>query len=161
MVLNRRRSGLAFQFDIPIEVIAPGLGRRPESDRDVEHARDPFGFFRTPYQFHSGFLRSASALSMIAFETAGNDVFPGFSTAIYNGFDMVKCEILRGMLFPAILAGVVIACINIGPAEFDTLGALSDLYILQEAENAGQLDGKADASDLAIVFGQNFNLALV
>jgi hypothetical protein len=97
---------------------------------------------------------------VIALETTGDDVIPGFAASSHNGHDMVKGEIFRGAFFPAVLAGIVIPRVNICPAEFDVLMAFSNLYILQETENAGHFYGKADAPDLAVVFSQNLNLAL-
>ncbi len=97
---------------------------------------------------------------MIALEAAGDDVIPGFSSAFHNGHDVVEREVLRGALLPAILAGIVVARVDICSTKFDVLEALPDLYILQETENTGHSDGKTDAPDLAIILSQNLNLAL-
>jgi hypothetical protein len=113
------------------------------------------------YQPHAGLLRSAATFPVIALETACDDISPGFPPSFYYGLNVVKCEILSGAFFPAILAGVVIASINICSAKLDMLEALSGLYIFQQSEDTRQLDGKTDAPDLTIIFGQNFNFALV
>jgi len=73
---------------------------------------------------------------------------------------MVECKAFSGTLFPTILAGMVIPGIDIGSAEFRSLKALPDFYIFEEAENAGQLYGKADAPNFPVIFGQNLDLAL-
>jgi hypothetical protein len=73
---------------------------------------------------------------------------------------MVKCKVFSGTLFAAVLAGMVVPSIDVCPAEFGALKVLPDPYIFEKPEDAGQLDGKADASDFVIVFGQNLDLAL-
>jgi hypothetical protein len=97
---------------------------------------------------------------MIAFKTAGDDVIPGFAASFHHGHNMVKREIFRGALFPAILAGVVVPRINICPAEFDVMMISPDLDILQEPENAGHFYGKTDAPDFAVILGQDLDFAL-
>ena len=97
---------------------------------------------------------------MIAVEATGYDILPGFRAPLDDGNYMVECKALSRALFPTILAGMMIPGVDIGSAEFRSLKTLSDLYIFEKAENAGQLNGKADAPDLSVIFGQNFDLAL-
>lgn len=97
---------------------------------------------------------------MIAFNAACDDIVPGFSAAFHYRHDVVKCEVLGSAFLAAILADVVVPRIDICTAKLDVLKAFPDLHIFQQAEDAGQLDGKADAPHLAIIFGQYFNLAL-
>jgi hypothetical protein len=119
----------------------------------MKNCRNPFGFPGTSYQFHAGLFRGAASLPMIAFETACDDVIPGFPASSGYRLDVVEREILRGIFFPAVLTGVVIPSINICPAKLDVLEPLSGLYIFQESEDTGQFDGKADAPDLTVIFG--------
>jgi hypothetical protein len=98
---------------------------------------------------------------MIAPETARNDILPRFAAPLYNGYNVVKSQVFGGTPFPAVLAGVVVAGVNVGPAEFRALKTLADFYIFEKPQHAGHFDGEAYASDLAIVFGQNLHLALV
>jgi hypothetical protein len=98
---------------------------------------------------------------MIALETAGDNIIPCFAAALDDGFDMVKGQVFRVKFFTAILAGVMIPRIDIGSAELDVLQIFADLYILQQSEDTGHPDGKADAVDLAIIFSQNLNFTLV
>jgi hypothetical protein len=98
---------------------------------------------------------------MIAFKTACDDIFPGLRSSFDNGDDVVECKVFRGTLFPAVLTGMTIACIDIRSAELYVLKMLSDLYIFEESEDTWHLDSETYASDLAIVFGQYFNLALI
>jgi hypothetical protein len=97
---------------------------------------------------------------MIALETAGDYVFPCFCASLYNGNNMVERQVFSGTLFPAVLAGMVIPGVDVRPAELGTLKVLSDLYILEESEDARHSDGEADASDFAIVFGENLHFTL-
>jgi hypothetical protein len=98
---------------------------------------------------------------VITFKAAADDVVPGFSASSDYGDHMIEGEIFGGTFFPAILTGVVVPCINIGPAKLDMMQALPHLYVLEKPEHAGKLDGKTDASNLAIVLGEHFDFALV
>lgn len=98
---------------------------------------------------------------MIALKTAGDDVFPGFCATFDNGNDVIERQVFSGTLFPAVLAGMVIAGVDVCPAELYVLIMLSDLYIFEKAEDTRHLDGKTDTADLAIILGQNFDFALV
>ena len=73
---------------------------------------------------------------------------------------MVKCQILRGTFLATVLAGMVVPSINISPAELYMLETLSDLYVLQQPQNARHLNSETDATNFTIVFRQHFNLAL-
>jgi hypothetical protein len=97
---------------------------------------------------------------MIAFKTASDDVSPCFRSPFDDGDDMIEGQIFRGAFLAAILAGVMIPRINICAAEFDVLQVFPYFYISEQPQDAGHLDGEADASNFAIVFSQNFNLAL-
>ncbi len=41
-------------------------------------------------QAHSGFMRSASALLLIALNASRDDVFPAFGATLYDGNDMIE-----------------------------------------------------------------------
>ncbi len=112
-------------------------------------------------QSHARLFRRASTLLVVAVKAARDNVFPGFCPSLDNGYDMVESQVLGRALFPAILAGMMVPCIDVGPAELDMLEVLSDLYIFEETEDTGHLDGEADASDFAVVFSQDLYLALV
>ena len=155
-----RSLGIVLEFDIPVQVVAPGLGRVAESYGEVQHRGHPFGFPGVADEPHSGFLRRAPPLPVVALETARDDIVPGFAAPSDDRNHVIKRQILTGTFFPAVLAGMMIAGVNIRPVEFHALKALMDFYIFQEPEDAGHFDGEADASDLAIVFGKNFDLAL-
>lgn len=97
---------------------------------------------------------------MVAFKTTGNDVFPSLAAALNDRMDVVECEILCSVAFPAVLACIMIPRVDIGPAKFHVSEMPADLYILQESEDTGHFYGKADASDFAVIFGQNLNFTL-
>jgi hypothetical protein len=153
-------SGLAFQFYIPVKVIAPGLGSCPESNRNVKHGGHPFGLLRVANQPHAGFFWSASSFFVIALDAAGDDIFPGLCPALDHGNDMVKGEVLSRAFFPTVLASVVVSGIDVCPTELYMLEALSGLYIFKQSEDAGHLNGEADAPDLSVVLGQHLDFAL-
>jgi hypothetical protein len=90
---------------------------------------------------------------VIAVKAAADYVVPGFSASFGSRDYMVEGEIFSRAFFPAILTGVVISGVNVGPAKFDMMEASPHLYVLEEPEHAGKLDGKTDASNLAVVLG--------
>lgn len=110
---------------------------------------------------HAGFFGGSSAFQVIAFETAGDDIFPGLYPSFDIGYYVVESQVFRGTLPPAVLACMAIPGINVRSAELYVLKTLSDLYIFEKSEDTGHLDGETDASDLAIIFGQYFNFALI
>jgi hypothetical protein len=97
---------------------------------------------------------------MVAFKAAGDDVIPGFAAPFHHGYDMIERQIFRGAFCPAVLAGIVIPCINVCSAEFDVLVLSPDLYILKEPKHAGHFYGETDTPDLAIIFRQDLDFAL-
>ena len=127
----------------------------------MEHGGDPFGFFGLADQPHPSLFRSAAAFLVITFKAAADNIIPSFSASVDDGDHMIESEIFRGTFFPAILTGVVVSCIDIGPAELHVMEAFPHLHILEEPEYARQFDGKADASNFAIVLGEYFDFALV
>ena len=60
-------AGIVFELYVPIEIITPGLWSNSETNRDMQHGRNPLGLFGAANQGHAGLLRSASALLVIAF----------------------------------------------------------------------------------------------
>jgi hypothetical protein len=98
---------------------------------------------------------------VIAVDAAADDVIPGLSSSVNDGDDMIESEIFRGTLFPAVLTRMVVPGIDIGPAEFNVLEVLPHFYIPEEPEYAWEFNGKTDASNLAIIFGKNFDFTLV
>lgn len=98
---------------------------------------------------------------MVALKAASHNVVPSLSAPFDNWKDVIKRQILGRTFFAAILAGVVISGVDIRPAEFYVLELLSDLYIFQQTEDTGHLDCEADAANFAVIFGQDFDFALI
>ena len=126
----------------------------------MKNAGNPIGYLWLANQVHARFLGCTASFSMVALEAAGDYVTPGLASALHHGNDMVESQVLRGALGSAVLAGVQVAGVDIGPAEFDMLETLPHPDELQEPEHAGHPDTEADAVDLVVVFRQDFHLAL-
>jgi hypothetical protein len=109
---------------------------------------------------HACFFGRPPSLLVVARETAGHDVAPAFVSFPDDGNDMIEGEILRRALLPAILAGVVVPGVNIGPAELNVMETLPRFYIFEQSKHAGQFHSETDAADFFVIFRQNFNLAL-
>src|SRR5207247_5595632 len=75
---RREESGfaLAFELDVPVEIVAPGFRRIAEADRDVKHGGDPIGRAWLPDKVHPCLLRRPAALLVIAFEATGHNIVP-------------------------------------------------------------------------------------
>ena len=114
-----------------------------------------------PDQSHSGFLGAAPAFFVVAVEATCDNVIPSFSSSVDNWNDVIKSQIFGRAFLAAILACVIVTTVNIGSAKLDMLETFSDLYILQQPEDAGQLYREADASNLTVIFGQNLHFALI
>ena len=54
----------------------------------------------------------------------------------------------------------MIPSVNIGAAELDVLKSFAYANIFEQAEHAGHLDRETDASDFAVVLGQDLDLPL-
>ena len=98
---------------------------------------------------------------MIAFEATGHNIVPGFSAPFDDRDHVIERQVLRRAFSAAVLADVIIPGVDVRAAELDVLEALANLHVFQEPEHTGELDREADASDLPVVLGQNFHLALV
>jgi hypothetical protein len=126
----------------------------------VKHGGNPLRLFRSADQAHARLLWGVPALAMVALKTACNYIFPGFGAALYDGDNVVEREVFGGALFPAILTGVVIPGVDVRPTKLGALKMLPDFNVFEKPEDAGHLNGETDASDFAIIFCKNFNLAL-
>jgi hypothetical protein len=98
---------------------------------------------------------------VITFDAACNNIVPCLGPAFNDGNHVVERQVLGGALFPAVLAGVVIARIDVCPAEFNVLKLFSNFYIFQKTEHARHFDCEADAADFPVIFGQNFDFSLI
>lgn len=123
----------AIKFDIPVQKIAPGLGRIPETDRYMQHGRNPLRLAWAADQGHACFFRGTAAFAVIAGNTAGDNIFPSFSASHDYRDDMVECEIFSAALLPAILACVVIPRVNIGSGELHALELFPDFHIFKKS----------------------------
>src|SRR5437868_107713 len=63
------------ELDVPVQIVAPALGRLSETDRDADGGSGlrALGKFS---QVHAGFDRRPAALAAVARDAAGNDVLP-------------------------------------------------------------------------------------
>ena len=97
----------------------------------MKHSWDPFGFLRLTDESHTCFSGSSSSLLVVAFETAGYYVAPGLSAAFDYRYDVVERKVLRRATLAAVLASMLIACINIGTTEFYMLISFANPDISQ------------------------------
>src|SRR4051794_4169985 len=100
------------ELDVPVDVIAPTVGRVANAERDAD-GRRLVGPAWVTDQMHARLLGRASALPAVAGDAAGDDVFPILAAALRDGHDVIEREIRRGKRVAAVLAGVVIARVDV------------------------------------------------
>src|SRR5688572_4441958 len=100
------------ELDVPVEIVPPTFRGRLQSECHVE-CRQPMRFRGLPDQTHTGLLRGAASLPVIATEACSNNVVPALLAACRHGNDMIKSQILGWELLSAVLTRVIIAGIDV------------------------------------------------
>ena len=104
------------QFEVPVEVVAPALGRAAQSDRDADRRRrhrPP----RRAHQAHARLFGRASALAAVARHAARDDVLPVLAAALRHRHDVIERELLCGEDVSAVLACVFVSRVDVGARE--------------------------------------------
>ena len=147
---------LYVEFNIPVEVVTPAVGRRLDPERYMDRWQPP-GFSGDADQLDAGLGGRSTSLSVVAAEASRYDVVPTLLATRRNRYDVIESQIFSGKRLPAILAGMPIPCVDIGSRELDAT-SLADTCVLDEAAYGRELDSERDAVDFAIVFVDHFDL---
>src|SRR5262252_6726190 len=134
------------EFDVPVEIVAPAIGRVAEADRDAD-GRRRFGALRHPQQMHAGFCRRTPTFLAIARHAAGDDVLPVLAAALGDRHDMVEGQLTRWKAVAAILASVVVARVDVRARERHVVEAALDLDVAQQSDDRRQLETDGNAPD--------------
>src|SRR5215469_6342518 len=101
---------------------------------------------RLTNELHAGFVRSAATLLVIASKTCRDDVVPSLLSTGRNGDHMIERQIFRRKFLAAILARIVVACVNVRARKLDAI-VVFHADILQQSNDGGELQREGDGMD--------------
>src|SRR5262245_4377156 len=100
---------------------------------------------------HAGFSRRAPTFLAIARDTAGDDVLPILTAAVGDRQDMIERQLAGGKGFPAVLALVIIPCVDVRPREGHVVEPPLDLDVAKQPDNRRELETDGNGADLPVV----------
>src|SRR5262249_27524955 len=116
------------ELDVPVQIVAPALGRVAEADRDAD-GRRRLGALRHPQQMHAGFGRRAPTFLAIARHAAGDDVLPLLPAAVRDRHHAIEGELARRIAVAAVLAAMIVARVNIRARKWNVVEAPLDFDV--------------------------------
>src|SRR4029453_8330329 len=132
-------SAFVVQLDVPVEVVTPRFRRVPKADSN-SNCGSLVGTLGNPNEMHAGLLRRPATLLPVAGNAAGNDVFPILSAALGDRHDMIEGQLRCRKYLPAVLAGVVVPRVDVGPGERHVINLPLDFDISQQANDRGDVE---------------------
>src|SRR5687767_8798003 len=87
-----RLASALVELEVPVQVVAPGLRRVAQPDRDPD-GRSGVRTPRRTQQLHARFRRRTAALLPVARDAAGDDVLPVLAAALCNWHHMVERQL--------------------------------------------------------------------
>src|SRR5438067_9837986 len=135
------------ELDVPIEVVAPALGRVAEADRDAD-GRRRFWALGHPQQVHAGFSRRPPTFLSVARHAAADDVLPVLPAALGDRQHMIEGQLARRVAVAAILAAMVIARVDVGARERDVIEPPLDLDVPKEPDDRREPEADRDCPEL-------------
>src|SRR5690606_4989338 len=87
-------------------------------------------------------------------------VLPGLPAALGDGDDVIEGEILCRVTRPAVLAGVLVACVDVRAREGHVVERASYPDATQEADDRRQLEADRDGPHLPVVYGHDLDFPL-
>ena len=111
-------------------------------------------------QLHARLGRRPAALLPVAGDAAGDDVLPVLAAALGDRHHVVERQLRRGHRLVAVLAGVIVAGVDIGAGERDVVEPAFDPDEAEQADDRGQLEADRHRPNLAVVDRDHLNLPL-
>src|SRR5436190_22214352 len=102
-------------------------------------------------QPHTCLSRRAATLPPVARNTAGDDVLPVLAPALRHRHHMVEGQLRRGERVVAVLAGVIVARVDVRPGEGDVIEPAFYLHEAKQANDRRQLEGEGHCPYLAVM----------
>ena len=90
-------------------------------DKRTIHQHAPMGFARLAHGIHGAFFRKAIAFVRVALNAGKHHILPVGLCAAAAGNNVVNRQLIARKDLAAILAGEIIALINVAPVEFDVM----------------------------------------
>src|SRR5829696_5552060 len=146
------------ELHVPVEVVAPAFGGIAKADGDADGLR--LRPARRLHQVHPGLGRRASALAPVAGDAAGDDVLPVLAAALGDRQHMVEGQFSARQQLRAVLARMLVACVDVRPGERDIVDLPLDLDVAEQTDDRGELEAKGYGPDLPVVHRNNFDLPL-
>src|SRR5262249_41844542 len=111
-------------------------------------------------QMHAGFVRRAAALLPVATHTAGDNVLPILATAVRHRYHVIEREVRNLKGFVAVLAGVLVARVDIGAGERNVIEAAFYADEAEQTDDRGQFEADRSRPYLAVVDRDHLYLPL-
>jgi hypothetical protein len=118
------------------------------------------GRFGWPNQTHAGLIGRTATLAAVAADAAGDDVLPVLPAALGDRNDVIESQLRRGQSVTAVLARMIVACVDVGARKGDALGGSAHTNPAQQPDDGRQLDGERHGAHLALVVRDDLHLAL-
>lgn len=96
-------------------------------------------------EVHFRLFGRTATFAAVAGYAAADEVFPTVAAAESTGDDVVECEFAGDELLAAVLAHVVIACVDVTAVEFDVL--FGEAVVSEQANDARDSDVHTDGFD--------------
>src|SRR5688572_24787632 len=153
-------AGSAFvEFHVPVEIVAPALGSRVQTNRDAD-GRSRVGPARRPQQSHASFAWRTAALLPVTADATGDDVLPVLASAVSHRDHVVERQLRSREFLVAVLARMMVARVDVRPRERHVIELTLDSNEPKEADDRGQLDAERHRPYLAVVDRDHLDLPL-
>lgn len=125
---------------MPKDVVFPAIGDVWLADELVYLEGKAGGGFGLTKQTQSRLCRTAVAFLAVTVDATGNDILPGLQTSTCYRNNMVVGQIAEVWSHAAVLASISVASVQIRSGEPHSIVAVSNLYVLTQSQNGGQLN---------------------
>src|SRR5687768_12036311 len=147
------------ELGLPVQIIAPALRRVLQADRNADGGSRIRPAWRLQ-QTHPGLGGRLAALLPIAGHAAGDDVFPVLAASVGDRHHVIERQLGRGHYFAAVLAGVIVARVDVLARERNVIEPAFDLDEAEEADDGGQLEADGHCPYLAVMDRDHLYLPL-
>ena len=93
-------------------------------------------------------------------DAAGDDIFPILAAALGDRHHMIEGEIAGGEFFAAVLAKMLVTCVNIGARKRHVVEAALYLDVAEQTDNRWEPEAEGNSPDFPVVHRDDLNLAL-
>src|SRR3954471_22368866 len=109
---------------------------------------------------HAGFCRRAPTFLAIARHAARGDVLPILAAAVRDRHDVIEGELARRKAVAAVLAAVIVACVDVRARKWHVVEAALYLDVAEQPDDRRQLEADRHAPDVTVVDRDDLDLPL-